>query len=974
MDTQVVRDDTPQTPQASSSSSDSNSSSNSSSNSRLAAVYSSSERLQQTGMLETAAAAAAETAAAAAAPVRRQPRQPSSSSSDSSSSSSSSSSSNSEDDVFGVDFLNDLFADPKKLQEIEEEDSAAAAAAAAAAAGSPAAGGGGGAAAAAGDDSRGRRTRRDISKKQQQQQRKQKQKQQLQLLQGGEGGDDPLGDDPFGGDLFGDDPLTGDDPRGDDPRGDDPRGDDPRGDDPDPLMGDDDPFKADWALRLKDKDPALAAQAARDLAARREERRLKELEASQQAATLEGIFARAKPVSPGLSFLGVGYDVVKGNPLGDPVVMGDPGLRSPIIQFDYNFNFMNKNSKTDREKDNKSNKIGNRKEGEELGEEDGEGISEKELQDNAQEEEEGEGEEEENKGDLLMNLSSDLRELQPRGTYSRPFVACKQSENLSEVISLTDYVKELEGDASLVGGDTFNLNSFSASAAFKDIAKKTIKKNSRTFLLKTYCLRYEAGLAQTDSFAWNYTLAFKDAVEGLPDTFDGAEEGEGCSPSVWRENSKDNLCINTNIKKWIDFIDQFGTHYVVKLFAGGKLTHQITMANVDIAMMNSKGMSVKSALKATFGVGSVGASTNVEKEEKEKNELKHFNYQMETLVMGGRVPRDVGDPDSLGEWADSVEELPMPVKITLQPLSNLLPQQHKENFEKATRFYSDAVGMTKADLTALAGKPQNIGEILRNSSQVTYAGDPPGFAMCDPHERILFGFAFQVNFLDDGAIAERAEIKSCPAGRDKCDGLERPAKEGDDARIFALCGAETITGLEQVVVQSPLKAVAVCPQGSLILTGFSLSLTGGREGPLRTGFFPCRAGLPTCTALGVRGTQQNMVWVACVEDTTPGLQRLTNVGAAVVGVATKRSYSDGLVRAECPPNLGASFGFTLELHTRMSRVRESFDVCVDSAKNCELKGKGITENIFFRKKDTHALIAFITCSDLPSNNTLMHNE
>lgn len=139
-------------------------------------------------------------------------------------------------------------------------------------------------------------------------------------------------------------------------------------------------------------------------------------------------------------YLGIGYDAVKGNPLGDPNLMGDPGLRSPIIRFFFH--------------------------------QDEEGVT------------------------------SDLTELQPRGAYSRPFVACKQSENLSEIATLSDYVKELETDASLAGGDAIGLNSFSASAAYKELAKKAVKRNTRTYLLKTYCLRYEAGLAQTETFSW----------------------------------------------------------------------------------------------------------------------------------------------------------------------------------------------------------------------------------------------------------------------------------------------------------------------------------------------------------------------------------------------------------------------------------------------------------------------------------------
>lgn len=132
--------------------------------------------------------------------------------------------------------------------------------------------------------------------------------------------------------------------------------------------------------------------------------------------------------------------MVKGNPLGDPSMMADPGLRAPIIQFYY--------------------------------EQSAEGVT------------------------------SDLQELQPLGAYCRPYVACKQSENMSEVVTMSDYVKELDVDAALYGGDAIGFNSFSASTGYQELAKKTANKQSKTYLLRTYCFRYELGLAHADSFQW----------------------------------------------------------------------------------------------------------------------------------------------------------------------------------------------------------------------------------------------------------------------------------------------------------------------------------------------------------------------------------------------------------------------------------------------------------------------------------------
>lgn len=66
----------------------------------------------------------------------------------------------------------------------------------------------------------------------------------------------------------------------------------------------------------------------------------------------------------------------------------------------------------------------------------------------------------------------------------------------------------------------------------------------------------------------NYTLAFENAVADLPVTFDGAEENFPCSVEQWRQDHSVEACQVSNIPTWISFIEQFGTHYTVRLFAG----------------------------------------------------------------------------------------------------------------------------------------------------------------------------------------------------------------------------------------------------------------------------------------------------------------------------------------------------------------------------------------------------------------------
>lgn len=106
-----------------------------------------------------------------------------------------------------------------------------------------------------------------------------------------------------------------------------------------------------------------------------------------------------------------------------------------------------------------------------------------------------------------------------------------------------------------------------------------------------------------------------------------------------------------------------------------------------------------------------------------------------------------------------------------------------------------------------------------------------------------------------------------------------PAKDGDESRIFAVCGTETIGEIEQIVEQSPgvskyaqrgrgrfalagsleiyaifqimqivswsvllQKVLGTCPDGMVISVGFSLSIRGGALGAQNSVFLPCRAG------------------------------------------------------------------------------------------------------------------------------------
>ncbi|ANQ07329.1 Uncharacterized protein PCOAH_00016870 [Plasmodium coatneyi] len=138
-------------------------------------------------------------------------------------------------------------------------------------------------------------------------------------------------------------------------------------------------------------------------------------------------------VIQGTEYLGVGYDFIFGNPIGDPFLKVDPGYRDSIIKLTY--------PKSDLDYP-----------------------------------------------DTYVNIN-------PNGSYVRNEISCNRSENESEISTMSEYTKELSVDASVSASYGF-FGSFSASTGYTSVSNTISKKKFRLFMLKSYCFKYMASLSQ----------------------------------------------------------------------------------------------------------------------------------------------------------------------------------------------------------------------------------------------------------------------------------------------------------------------------------------------------------------------------------------------------------------------------------------------------------------------------------------------
>ncbi|KYO02795.1 sporozoite micronemal protein essential for cell traversal [Plasmodium gaboni] len=143
------------------------------------------------------------------------------------------------------------------------------------------------------------------------------------------------------------------------------------------------------------------------------------------------VISKHTSVFPGLYFIGIGYNLLFGNPLGEADSLIDPGYRAQIYLMEWALS----------------------KEG----------------------------------------IANDLSTLQPLNGWIRKENACSRVESITECSSISDYTKSLSAEAK-VSGSYWGLASFSASTGYSSFLHEVTKRSKKTFLVKSNCVKYTIGL------------------------------------------------------------------------------------------------------------------------------------------------------------------------------------------------------------------------------------------------------------------------------------------------------------------------------------------------------------------------------------------------------------------------------------------------------------------------------------------------
>lgn len=130
--------------------------------------------------------------------------------------------------------------------------------------------------------------------------------------------------------------------------------------------------------------------------------------------------------------------------------------------------------------------------------------------------------------------------------YGYPETSCYQASSAVKQNSMSDYQSSLSVDASVSGGASFGIGSFSfsASVATNSFQREVVDTRSERYTLTSYCLQYFAAFRKSDHVTLQPLQQFLDEVAFLP--IITAENDTNVTPD--------------EIAQWNHFFSTFGTH------------------------------------------------------------------------------------------------------------------------------------------------------------------------------------------------------------------------------------------------------------------------------------------------------------------------------------------------------------------------------------------------------------------------------
>jgi len=237
-------------------------------------------------------------------------------------------------------------------------------------------------------------------------------------------------------------------------------------------------------------------------------------------------------------------------------------------------------------------------------------------------------------------VTPDGKWMVPTGTSILTAQGCTMSYTSRKMSGAKSYQESLETKVSLsVSGWGA---SFSASTDYKHVLEGTSEEHSLFTQAEAVCSAYQAKVMIFGGLGPKLHEAFLAALADLPQDY-----------------SEDD---------YMDFIDQYGTHYVSSVIMGSMFGQQSKFTSSAWTRMESSHLNINAV--AGFSCWNVSASASYMSDEQKKQAEEFSQESTEQLLYSiGAAPPGDNQPST---WMSQVKDNPVPISLTLRQLDSLL--------------------------------------------------------------------------------------------------------------------------------------------------------------------------------------------------------------------------------------------------------------------------------------------------------------
>ncbi|GAB65201.1 MAC/Perforin domain containing protein, partial [Plasmodium cynomolgi strain B] len=593
-----------------------------------------------------------------------------------------------------------------------------------------------------------------------------------------------------------------------------------------------------------------------------------------------------------INYLGMTYDIIRGNPLGDPLYALDMGYRRYVLR----------------------NKLSTRSD--------------------------REGEESEHP------LTEDQRGNQDGLSYTaykRTNVKCSSGKEIHIINELDDINKEYN---SYNFEAQYDIHPFNASNYYKMLVGR-INKGDSIILQKEICVKYLFSLSERrDDMLDPFFLNMLDELGKNYQNIGG--DKYKCNLQSYRNNKYSEECLKT-VTPWMTFFNLYGTHFISGVYYGGRVINNLFVEN-DYLTEGGRKIRLYTKRLNLFGGASRGGHHrgilffgSVISSEK----VRHIAERI-VMVEGGSEAEvapfaQTGENNPHGrkngttkishkKWKNSIKgSSAKPVKLILIPFSDFIESADEKNaYYKALEFYSNLTYANYNPYPFQLNRSEKDLYKMHIKRWNQYIDKNINFNVmpkCKTGEKILSGFIItnKKRLYDDNNV-----MHVCPLSTECSSGINI---ESDKSFEFGwvLCSRENLQEIHQMkkLVQGNT-TVITCPSKMKIGFGFSLTMQKGIQTNMK--IEPCRSNVASCGLPPQVGeNSQGFLWVNCL----PSNKRLLLETLESKSFSEKMHLNDNaLVRLECSRGKFIIAGFAVD-YTASSI--DDYLICPVGSSACELK-------------------------------------